>query len=476
MSTAATPSARPSPQGSVRVRVVDAEPPRAAPIACVDVGSTFTKLAAVEPDTGRLLATAVHPTTAVVDVLDGVDACHRAVTGELGQVPAALMACSSAGGGLRLVVVGQERLVSAEAGRRVALSAGARVTFTSAGRLDQPGLADVLAARPDVVLLVGGTDGGDDSVLLHNARALAGSRLDAPVVVAGNVDARDEACAVLRAGGKGVHPTANVLPDIGKIDPAPARAVIREVFLRHVIGGKGLSQDARFTAMVRAVTPDAVVDGVGVLAEVLHAADPRSGDLLVVDVGGATTDVYSAVAAADGSGPARTVVGEPAQRRTVEGDLGVRWSAPWVVEAAVAQGLLADEAAEPLRAAALRRAEDTGYLPDSPAEAALDLRLASLAATVAVRRHLRSESGGMRGISRVICSGGVFRHAEPAALDAVLGGLRQDAFLRGPLTRATITVDRHYVLAAAGLIAHDDPPTARELLGRYLCEEPPSRR
>jgi uncharacterized protein (TIGR01319 family) len=459
---------------AVTTRILDARAVGAAPVACLDVGSTFTKLAAVEPGTGRLLATALHPTTVGGDVLHGVDACQEAVTAGLGGAPGEVLACSSAGGGLRLVVVGQELLVSAEAGRRVALAAGARVAHTSAGRLDQPGLDAVLDARPDVVLLVGGTDGGDDRVLLHNARALAEAAgrgaLRVPVVVAGNVDARDEVCALLRAGGAAVHPTANVLPDIGEIDPAPARAVIREVFLRHVIGGKGLSRDDRFTSMVRAVTPDAVLDGVRVLADVLRDADPQAGDLLVVDVGGATTDVYSAVAAADGdTGPTGGVVGDPAQRRTVEGDLGVRWSAPWVVDAALAQDLLTEPDAVPLRDAAARRAEDAGYLPDSPAEAAVDLRLAALAATVAVRRHLAAVADGVRGISRVVCSGGVFRHADAAGLDAVLAGLRRDAYLRGPLARAAVTVDRHYVLAAAGLLARTDPPTAAALAARHLA-------
>src|SRR3954463_12592956 len=144
-------------------------------LACVDIGSTFTKAALVDPATGALLATAQAPTT-LDDVVTGV---LEATAGFAG-VP--VVACSSAGGGLRLAVVGYEELISAEAGHRAALSAGARVVHVGAGRLAAPraarldatGLAALADARPDVLLLVGGTDGGDTAVLRHNARALAG--------------------------------------------------------------------------------------------------------------------------------------------------------------------------------------------------------------------------------------------------------------------------------------------------------------
>ena len=82
-----------------------------------------------------------------------------------------------------------------------------------------------------MILLVGGTDGGDAEVLLHNAGRLASARVRVPVVVAGNADARDEVCALLAARGARFVATDNVLPRIGVLNPVPARAAIREVFL-----------------------------------------------------------------------------------------------------------------------------------------------------------------------------------------------------------------------------------------------------
>ena len=437
--------------------------------ACVDVGSTTTKAALVDLDGGELLAAVEHPTTSGTgEALDGVDACLR-LLGAGGDVP--VLACSSAGGGLRLAVVGYERAVTAEAGQRVGLSAGARVVHVAAGPLDAPALAALRGSRPDVLLLVGGTDGGDPEVLLHNAGALARWRRRPPVVLAGNAAARDEAVAALGEVGP-VLPTANVLPRIGVLEPLPARAAIREVFVRHVIGGKRLSRGPRFARLVRAATPDAVLAGVEVLAD--GAGDvPGCGDVLVVDVGGATTDVYSVVAPQEEADVHREVVQVPWRARTVEGDLGVRWGSPGVVDAAVAERLV-DPAEEPvLREAARVRAADPGFLPGSDDERALDVRLAELAVVVAVRRHGRPLAGGPRDLRRVrlvLGSGGVLRHGGAAARDRLLGTLLSDSAGGWAVPEdPAVAVDSRYVLAAAGLLAAEERAAAARLLRSALA-------
>jgi uncharacterized protein (TIGR01319 family) len=439
--------------------------------ACADVGSTVTKVAIVDVDGAELVAAAEHPTTSGTDVMHGLDAALAAT----GRRPDVTYVCSSAGGGLRLAVLGYEPLVSAEAGRRVALSAGARVVHVAGGRLDAAGLAALRAASPDVLLLVGGTDGGDAEVLLHNAGRLGSARWRRPVVLAGNVSARTEALNAL--DGVPVTACANVLPRIGVLAPDPARAAIRDVFLRHVIGGKRLSRGRRFAALVRAATPDAVLTAVSLLA--------GTGALLAVDVGGATTDVYSvlAPAAPDPDIAAPDVAGTAWQGRTVEGDLGVRWSAPGVVAAAdrglVGSGLVGSGLVDrSLRAAADRLAAD----PSLRAEPAVDLALARLAAVLAVRRHALGDPvagpgsprrGGrdLREAVLVVGSGGVLRHAPSADAEAVLRAIVTDGPGGWPLPRAPrLVVDRRYVLAPAGLLAEDHPQAAQALLRRYILD------
>ncbi len=493
---------------------------------CVDFGSTYTKACVVDlgtqdvgpddwsispggpdgpdgaddPVPARVLARSSHRTTVDTDVMDGWLACLADLSREVpGAADAPVLACSSAGGGLRIAVVGNEQLVTSEAGRRVALSSGGRVVHVASGPLDAHGIDDLVAARPDVLLLVGGTDGGNAEVLLHNARSLALApplvRCAQPVVVAGNVKAADTVVALLEGGGLAVVSCANVMPRIGAFRPEPARAALREMFLSHVIGGKHLSAGREFTAMVRGATPDLMLAAVELMASGLgglgHPADtaadtaarPGWGDVVVVDVGGATTDVYSVVEV-DPESAGRDVVGLVPATRTVEGDLGMRWSAVSTVAEAVAAGLVADDERAEVERRAARLQDDPGLLDED----GFDLRLAGWAAALAVRRHagraqVRFDSGGGSGAARLvertgtdlrevgvmIGSGGVLRHAsDPGAAVAVL-----TERLTGPGAaeggwqvpeRARVVIDREHLLLPAGLLAEHHPGAAYALL------------
>jgi uncharacterized protein (TIGR01319 family) len=463
-------------------------------VACVDFGSTFTKAALVDVDDGRLLATASHRTTLDSDVLGGWDACRTRFAEEHPDAQhAQVLACSSAGGGLRIAVVGNEDLVTAEAGRRVALSSGGRVVHVASGVLDGHGVEALWQAAPDVVLLVGGTDHGNAEVLLSSAKALARSdTTKTPVVVAGNIGAQDEVAAVLRDAGVPHVCADNVVPRIGVLAPDSARAAIREVFLEHVIGGKNLSARADFTQMVRGATPDVVLDAVRLLAgDAADAGGP--GDVVVVDIGGATTDVHSVVELdPEDAGLARQVVAPTPVTRTVEGDLGMRWSAPDTVAAGREYGLVEEHEHAGLERAALRRRAMPAYLPADDTGNATDERdhdelLATVAAGVALRRHagrqqIRFGPDGrlvertgrdLREVDLLVGSGGVLRHNGAAFARRVLGascGYDVDGGWLLPRS-PRVVVDDDYVLAAAGLLVADHPGAARALLQRLLAPQ-----
>lgn len=451
-------------------------------LLCVDVGSTFTKAALLGPD-GSLLARAATPTTLDTDVLDGVRTLARQLADTGHEVPDLddrdrVLLCSSAGGGLRLAVVGYERQVTAEAGHRVGLSAGAKVVHVATGPLRTADVTALRADRPDIVLLVGGTDGGNSEVLLHNARRLARSRVGAPIVVAGNVAARDEVVSELEETGRSYVLADNVLPRIGVVEPASARAAIREVFLHHVIGGKGLSQGSLFGSLVRAATPDAVLTGVETLAE---ASDT---DVMVIDIGGATTDVYSVITPEGEDATLRKeVVARLWHARTVEGDLGMRWNAPGVLEAAAAEGL-SGPVSTALAEWVDRVHADPATLPGGveaghrAREQALDLELARLAAVTAARRHARPGHAGeaprpLQNVGHLLGSGGVLRHAPEGGAETVLGAVLTD---HGggwrPPEDARPSVDTAYLLFAAGLLAADHPEVARRVAEQVLAPAP----
>jgi uncharacterized protein (TIGR01319 family) len=349
------------------------------------------------------------------------------------------------------------------------------VVHVAAGRLDGAGVAALRGARPDVMLLVGGTDGGDVEVLLHNAGRLAAARLRVPVVVAGNTDGRYEVMAILSAARVPAVAADNVLPRIGELRPGPARAAIREVFLRHVIGGKKLSRGPRFASLVRGATPDLVLTAAELLGEQV------AGDLLVVDVGGATTDVYSVLRDESGTEAERDVAGTLWHSRTVEGDLGMRWSAPGVVRAGAAERILEPGETQWLDQAARLRADDPAFLPVTESDHRAEARIAQLATVIAVRRHARSEIAGtgtdrstrgrrdLRRVRLLVGSGGVLRHTDGPGAATILRGVLTDHAGGWPLPQAAeAVVDVDCVLAPAGLLASHHGSTARELLRHHL--------
>lgn len=465
---------------------------------CVDFGSTFTKALLVDLAEGTIVGAAEHPTTIGTDVLDGYDACLAELVALDARAGAAqVLACSSAGGGLRIAVVGNEELVTAEAGRRVALSSGGKVVDViahasprgRAGRVpdDEPYRVLGHTTRPDVVLLTGGTDGGNSAVLLEAARGLVDAGWRGPVVVAGNADAAAEVGALLDAAGV-LHVLAdNVVPRIGVLAPESARAAIREMFLAHVIGGKHLSARADFVAMVRGATPDVVLTGVELLARGLAPSlqglgHPGAGDVVVVDIGGATTDVHSVVdvdpevAHLDGIAPgslSREVVATTPVTRTVEGDLGMRWSAVHTVTEA---GL------DDLTVHAERRRADPGLLPLTDEDFEIDEAIARAAIGLALRRHagrsrvvvgpegrvVERSGTDLREVDLLVGSGGALRKGRPEVLDRVLEGSIGEVEggwqLLPRLPR--LVVDHEYVLAAAGLLAREHPLAAYGLTAR----------
>jgi uncharacterized protein (TIGR01319 family) len=449
-------------------------------VVCVDFGSTFTKAALVDLDAGELLATTQHRTTIETDVLDGYDACLAALEADHpGAREAQTLACSSAGGGLRIAVLGNEALVTAEAGRRVALSSGGKVVAVLSADRGADELSKTIAAeRPDVLLLTGGTDGGDREAVVAAAADVARCGWRGPVVMAGNVDAREDVTALLADTPLVV--ADNVVPRIGVLAPDSARQAIREMFLAHVIGGKHLSKREDFASMVLGATPDVVLTGVEVLAAELGATAPGAG-VVVVDIGGATTDVHSVVVLdPEEATLSREVVATTPVTRTVEGDLGMRWSAFTTAYAAVAAGLVDPD----LMAAAERRTADPAYLPDDDAGRAEDEALATAATVLAMRRHvgrsrvvlspdgrvLERTGKDLRAVELLVGSGGVLRAADRSTTERILGaatGRDPDGWQLPE--QPSIVVDTDYVLAAAGLIGLSGGDAAREQARRLVC-------
>jgi uncharacterized protein (TIGR01319 family) len=454
-------------------------------VALADFGSTYTKVSLVDRERGRLLARAEAPTSIGTDLMDGYGAALAAAQERLGA-PVAIereLAVSSAGGGLRVVAVGLVEDLTAAAARQAALNAGARVEAVVAGALGEAQLDELRAARPEILLFAGGTDGGQTELVLDNARRLASLPGAAHAVVACNAAVADEVAELLRRGGTPAEVAGNVMPELGRLEVEPAREVISRVFLEHVIGGKGLSASRRFAQMVRMPTPEAVLEATRLLAGGTET-QPGVGDLIVIDVGGATTDVHSRRAPEVASpGIEDPLLPPPEMLRTVEGDLGLRAGAAGAV--AVEERRIAEESGRDrslLRQGVSMRAGDPGWLPREERERRLDGLLAISCATHALRRHcgtmllrggeagpptLRRSGPDLREVGLVLGTGGVFAHRDDGC--SILEAARERRAPRSLApSKPAVEVDGDYVLAAAGLLAtHDREAAMRLLIGRF---------
>jgi len=453
----------------------------------IDFGSTYTKLRAVDLERRCIIGSGQGPSTVATDITVGMNAALADLGRHCGGLPRFRhrLASSSAAGGLRMVTVGLVRELTAEAARQAALGAGARLVGTFAYRLNAADLGRIAALSPDIVLLAGGTDGGNTEVVLHNASALAASALACPVVYAGNRDVADTARSLL--GGRLLACTENVMPEFNVLNIEPARAAIRRVFIERIVHAKGIDRAAAEFDSVLMPTPAAVLEGARLLADGLPGTRGL-GELLVVDPGGATTDVHSIAAGEPAPGVIPQGLPEPRVKRTVEGDLGMRHNAAAIVAAAGLEAIARDAGLDPARAGELlaQVSADVGRLPAGTEETAFDQALARAAVSIAVRRHcgttetVYTATGPVsvqRGkdlsrVATVIGTGGALVGSpDPGAvLRMALADPAEPFALRPRAPR--LLLDREYLLYACGLLQCVEPQAALEFaLGHLVALE-----
>jgi uncharacterized protein (TIGR01319 family) len=449
----------------------------------IDFGSTYTKLRAVDLAERRVLGSGQGPSTVATDIMVGMQAAHADLERRLGGLPAFRyrLASSSAAGGLRMVTVGLVRELTAEAARRAALGAGAKLVGTFAYRLTTSDINAIHELAPDIVLLAGGTDGGNSEVVVANAQRLGATGLACPFVYAGNRAAAEDACAAL--AGKTVIVAGNVMPEFNVLDIEPARAAIRQVFIERIVHAKGIDRARSEFDSVLMPTPAAVMEGARLLADGVNGRGGL-GPLVVVDPGGATTDVHSV---ADGA-PAANVVAvglpEPRVKRTVEGDLGMRHNAATIADVAGVERLASDAGLSIGRAAALLESvtRDVEWLPRTADDVAFDQALARAAVKHAVARHCGTvetvhtvhgpvtvqHGKDLSRVNAVIGTGGaIVASRNPGGILAMtLADPLEPLSLRPAAPR--LLLDRHYLLYACGLLNTVDPRAALELALAHL--------
>lgn len=454
------------------------------PVLLIDFGSTYTKLTAVDVDAPRLLGTASAYTTIETDISNGLQAGLaqlEQVTGPLTYQ--ARYACSSAAGGLRMMACGLVPELTSEAAKMASLGAGAKVIGLYSYQLTEDDLEEIQAADPDIFLLVGGTDGGNTANILHNAHMLAQISPRFPIILAGNRTAARSCARALE--GCEVHICENVMPKFGVVNIGPTQQKIREIFLDRIVQAKGLRQAAARMDSELMPTPAAVLAALELLSQGIEE-ERGIGELMAVDVGGATTDVYSmADGMPEGMNTVYKGLPEPFAKRTVEGDIGMRYSIRGIVEEAGIKKIAALSGLTPQRVQELVEllATHTDALPNGDPELeALDQALASMAVRTGVKRHAGSmeETYTMMGltyvqsgknltrIQNIVVTGGSLIHTKNtrAIADFGLYSAEDPGSLRPK--EAKVWVDRRYILAAMGLLSRTHPTAALQIMKKEL--------
>ena len=454
------------------------------PVLLIDFGSTYTKVTAVDVEGERVLGTAQSFTTIGTDINDGLCNALAILEGKTGKLEfSETYACSSAAGGLRMVTSGLVPELTGEAAKLASLGAGAKVVGVYAFQLTEDDLEEIRAAKPDIFLLVGGTDGGNTECILHNAKMLASMEPKFPIVVAGNRTAARE-CQRILADCE-VYVCPNVMPKFGVLKIEETQKQIREIFLNRIVQAKGLSAAAELLDDIMMPTPSAVLAAMELLAQGCEG-ESGIGELVAVDVGGATTDIYSI---ADGMPEHMNTVfkglPEPYAKRTVEGDIGMRYSIQGILDAVGVSRVarLAGLTEKRVQELVDDLKVNTDKVPNGNDELEqLDFALASMAIEEAVRRHAGTieetytmmgqtfvqEGKNLTKVGQIVVTGGSLIHTRRTAEIAshALYSPQQPASLRP--RKAGVWVDRSYIMAAMGLLSAHYPGTALRIMKKEL--------
>lgn len=467
-------------------------------ILAVDCGSTTTKAILIELVEGeyRLQVRGEAPTTVekpFEDVTMGVRNAVREVEELAGRVlmdakgiitPARdgqgtdlFLATSSAGGGLQMMVAGVVKKMTAESAQRAALGAGAIVMDTIAvddGRLAYQKIERVRQLRPDMVLVAGGIDGGTVSHVVEIAEILSasdprprlGSGYKLPIIYCGNIQARDKVRELLEEKTD-LRLLPNIRPVLEQEVLAPAREEIHNLFMEHVMAqAPGYKKLLDWTDVPIMPTPAAV----GKIIQTV--ARENEINVIGVDIGGATTDVFSMF--------------DQVFNRTVSANLGMSYSVCNVLVEAGIDNILRwlpfsiapAELKNRIRNKMIRPTTIPHTLEDLLIEQAIAREALSLAFA-----HHKTLAVGLRGVQRQRTIGEAFQQSsgedtliDMAELDMLVGSggalshsprrvqsamMMIDAFQPQGITQ--LAVDSIFMMPQLGVLADIHPQGATQV-------------
>lgn len=385
-----------------------------------------------------------------------------------------MLATSSAAGGLKMTVHGLVYDMTAKAAKEAALGAGGIIHYITAGKLRRTDLAKIKEINPNLILIAGGVDYGERDTALDNAEMIRSMGLKTPVIYAGNVENQEEMKLIFdEESGMRLYNVENVYPKIDDLNVEPCRKVIQDAFEDHITNAPGMEHVRDMVNGPIIPTPGAVMECTKLLYECL-------GDLIVLDVGGATTDLHSVAVESDKI--ARIMVSpEPKAKRTVEGDLGVYVNRMKVIES-IGEEKLREECKE-MGIDLDETLASYVAIPKNEAEFKLVERLTKEAVLKAVERHAGkiryiygpsgrstvAEGKDLTQVKYIVGTGGALtRLPHRVEIMKEIAKHNETGMLLFPTEAAEILVDNDYIMASLGVLSTRYKEAAIKLLEKSL--------
>ena len=384
-----------------------------------------------------------------------------------------MLATSSAAGGLRMTVHGLVYDMTVKAAKEAALGAGANIHLITAGKLSKVDMIKLDRIKPNIILIAGGVDYGERETALYNSELIAASDLNIPVIYAGNIAVADDVKLIFEAYSKekNLHIVPNVYPKIDILNIEPTREVIQDIFEKHITEAKGMEKIREMVNGPIIPTPGAVMKASKILKDEI-------GDLVTIDVGGATTDIHSVT---EGTEKVNKILvePEPVAKRTVEGDLGVFINKRNIVDIIKIEKLEKELNMTPEDIEKFTNSDIA--IPETKEHKRFIERLTKEAVIVSINRH----AGGYRtyfgsksdtlafgkdltAVKWIVGTGGALTRltAREEILNSISQFNRADKLL--PTAEAKILIDNNYIMASLGVLSSLNKEAAIKLLLKSL--------
>ena len=383
-----------------------------------------------------------------------------------------MFASSSAAGGLRMTVHGLVYEMTVRASKQAALNAGANIHLITANKLTNNDLLKIKEINPNIILIAGGTDYGEKETALINIKKVLNLDLDIPIIYAGNIENHDEVIKYFKEHNKFryLKIVENVYPRVDYLNILPLRKIIYETFEENIVHAKGMNNIFKMVNEKIMPTPGSVMESTMILKEKL-------GNIMTIDVGGATTDVHSVTIPSD-----EFLIyqeGEPLSKRTVEGDLGVFINRDNVIDLITKDKLLnqlkidSDDFDDLLN--------NYSYIPKTPLEKQLVFELTKICTQIALKRHVGDlkrvfTSSGLKIIPNgkdlsqveyVILTGGALINLENTE-EIITNYIKMNPTKLLPKKKVKIYKDHDYIMSSVGVLSLKYPDMAIKLLKKSL--------